>query len=188
MDMKAPWRIHRGTRRTILLRSLGVLAVLFMAGCDSPAVPETRISVLGEFVGTTPDDTRSRAFVGGLAPDKPCHCITWHVAFMVDSETQQPAGYTVTASYGLPGKNDPNQIEDGPTVKLTGKWEYAAHGTNAAPASKAYRMHGPNGAGSLALARVSEHLIHFLEDDQSLKLGNSGWSYTLNRKGIGREN
>lgn len=31
--------------------------------------------------------------------------------------------------------------------------------------------------------RVGENLLHFLNSDNSLRIGNAGWSYTLNRKG-----
>jgi hypothetical protein len=35
---------------------------------------------------------------------------------------------------------------------------------------------------------VGKHLLHFANSDNQLAIGNAGWSYTLNRKGIGYEN
>jgi hypothetical protein len=87
----------------------------------------------------------------------------------------------------LPGRNDPNQIEDGPTVTLKGKWE-TIRGHNANPQATVYRIHGDNAEKTMSLGRVGANVFHFLDPDKGLTIGNAGWSYTLNRKGVGSEN
>jgi hypothetical protein len=174
------------TRRRSVARVAGCL-LLLLAECslsDSPGAP---ILQKQEFVGTTPGDASSREFIGGLPADAPCHCITWDLTLFTDQKTGQPATYSLVAKYGLPGRNDPNQIEDGPALKLEGRWEIS-QGHKANPQAVVYRLHGKNLENTLSVGRVGEHLFHFLDRDQSLKLGNAGWSYTLNRKGVGKEN
>ena len=135
-----------------------------------------------EFVGTTPCDTRSREFVGGVATNSPCHSITWHLTLLTD---RNGGTYSLVTTYGLPGRNDPNQIEPGPQMTLKGRWE-ADRGRKSDAGAMVYRLRSPDGQKSVSLARVGEHLLHFLAEDNSLMIGNAGWSYTLNRKG--REN
>lgn len=169
----------------IFMRAAGLLIALLLAGCAGSDLSAARSVVKEEFVGTTPCDARSREFLGGVATNAPCHCITWQLTLLVNQKTGRPTTYTLTAAYGLPGRNDPNQIEDGPTAKREGKWEIT-HGHKANPQAAVYRLHG--GKESISLGRVGQHLFHFLEPDQSLRIGDAGWSYTLNRKGIGQEN
>jgi hypothetical protein len=170
----------------ILVRVAGCLILLLMAGCASSVAPASRAAASEEFVGTTPCDVRSREFLGGLGTNAPCHSVTWTLTLYTNRQTRLPATYHLVASYGLPGRNDPNQIEDGPTVKLEGTWEIV-RGHAANPRAMVYRLHGKNGR-ALNLVRLGEHLLHFADADNRLAIGNAGWSYTLNRKGIGHEN
>ena len=147
-------------------------------GSDGPAGPPQ------EFVGTTPCDTRSSEFVGGLQPNQPCHSITWHLTLVTN---HNGGTYSLVANYGLPGRDDPNQIEPGPQRTVKGTWK-SDRGRKADPQALVYRLQHPDGNRSLSVARVGEHLLHFLADDKSLMVGNAGWSYTLNRKGLAREN
>jgi hypothetical protein len=170
----------------ILVRVAGFLILLLIAGCASSVAPAGRGAASEEFVGTTPCDVRSREFLGGLGTNAPCHSITWHLTLFTNQQASLPSKYTLVATYGLPGRNDPNQIEGGPTVRLEGRWEIV-RGSAANPRAKVYRIHGEGGR-ALSLVQLGEHLLHFEDSDHRLRIGNAGWSYTLNRKGIGYEN
>jgi hypothetical protein len=124
------------------------------------------------FVGTTLGDTQTRAFVGGFDTNVPIHCITWRLN-LLDAGT-----FTLDAKYGLPGKTDFNQLEEGPTIKLEGKWQRAKSDR------PIYKLTSANGR-TVSLIAIGENLLHFLNDDQTFKVGDAGWSYTLNRKGAG---
>jgi hypothetical protein len=171
----------------ILMRVTGTLIfLLIMVGCTSSAEsPGQTATVSGEFVGTTPCDERTREFLGGLNAAAPCHCVTWHLTLITNQQTRLPATYLLVAKYGLPGRNDPNQIEAGPTVKLDGTYEII-RGTASNPEATVCHLYGKGGR-SLRLVRLGDHLLHFSASDNRLMTGNAGWSYTLNRKGIGHE-
>ena len=130
-----------------------------------------------EYVGTTPCDDASREFVGGIASDIPCHTIAWHLTFSSDRK------YRLLAQYGLQGKEDPNQLEPGPKIEAAGAWEIV-DGTNADSRAVVYRLSRPGTEKTVSLIRVGENLLHFLDQGKSLRIGNAGWSYTLNRKGV----
>jgi hypothetical protein len=168
----------RTTRLLILLLSV--------AGCASSVGLPDRPAVHAEFVGTTLGDARVRKFMGGLDDSAPCHCVTWRLTLFAGHPSHLPAKYTLVATYGLPGRDDPNQLVDGPTVRVEGTWkiinDYPAN-----PSTGVYHLHGPD-RQSLRLVRLSEHLLHLLDPAGRLMVGDGGWSYTLNRKGLGYEN
>jgi hypothetical protein len=136
-----------------------------------------------EYAGSTPCDDASRAFVGGIASNVPCHSITWHLTFSANLNANQRATYRLRAQYGLQGKTDPNQLEEGPAIEASGEWEMV-HASEASSRRVVYRLFADGGQKTVSLLRVSENLLHFLNPDKSLRIGNAGWSFTLNRKGV----
>jgi hypothetical protein len=164
-------------------RVVGFWTLLWLAGSPG-ATANGRDSIAAEFVGTSPCDTLPREFVGGMAATAPCHCITWELTLFTNRNARLPANYQLVASYGLPGRNDPNQIEGGPRVEQQGTWKILK-GTKANPNAVVYQLTADKGQRSLALVKVGENLLHFLNPDKSLMIGNPGWNYTLSRKGVG---
>jgi hypothetical protein len=143
--------------------------------------------VMAEFVGTSPCDTLPREFVGGIPVTAPCHCITWELTFFTNQSARMPATYKLVASYGLPGRNDPNQIEDGPRVEQQGTWKMLK-GMKTNSRALVYRITADKSESSLSFVKVGENLLHFLNPDTTLMIGNAGWSYTLNKRGVGMDN
>ena len=164
-----------------LLRVVGGLAVLLHMGGPTSNSVNAQVLTKQEFVGSTPCDSHSREFLGGIPTNAPCHCIGWHLTLLDAKETGERRTYSLVVTYGVPGRDDPNQIVDGPTAKLEGTFE-VVRGSKTNANAMVYRIHGARNGKSLSLVRISDRLVHFLNHDKSLKVGNSGWSYTLNRK------
>ena len=171
----------------IFLRVIGCVAISLCLACTSPGKSETRTVAREAFVGSIPSDDISRAFVGGIATNVPCHCITWRLTLSTNLNAHTPAKFTLNATYGLQGKTDPNQLEAGPTVEVQGEWEII-RGTKAKSNAVAYRLYADGRKKSVSLVRVGENILHFLNEDKTLRVGNPGWSYTLNRKVVASEN
>ena len=140
-----------------------------------------------EFVGSTPCDVRSREFLGGIPTDAPCHCIAWRLTLLDTKNSEESGDYTLEVTYGIPGRVDPNQLVEGPTAKLKGRWDIV-RGSKANSQSVVFRIHNAEKDQPLLLSRVSKDLLHFLNEDKNLRVGNAGWSYTLNRKRNDRKN
>ena len=134
-----------------------------------------------EFVGTTPCDAGSRKFLGGLPAEASCHCITWRLTLLSTEKAKESGEYTLEVMHGMPGRDDPNQVVEGHTARLKGRWDIV-RGSRANSQAVVYRIHGGERDQPLLLSRVGENLLHFLNDDKTLRVGNAGWSYTLNRK------
>lgn len=156
--------------------------------CGSPgAVGSDRDLVAAEFVGTTPCDTLPRQFVGGMAVTAPCHCITWELTLLTNLNAKLPNTFKLLANYGLPGRNDPNQLEEGPRVEQQGTWKILK-GTTTNPEAVVYQLRIEKHGQTLSAVKLGENLLHFLNPDKSLMVGNPGWNYTLSKKGIGKNN
>src|SRR5688572_7164491 len=96
------------------------------------AMASDRDAITAEFVGTSPCDALPREFVGDMAATTPCHCITWQLTLFTNT-------YKLVANYGLPGRNDPNQIEEGAQVEQQGTWKILK-GTKANPNAVVYQL------------------------------------------------
>jgi hypothetical protein len=161
-----------------------ITAVGIMLASVSLAAAEKARSVTGEFVGTTLADASLRTFLGGLANDAPCHCIKWRLSLSPQTETAGGGGtFRAIATYRLPGRDDPNQLEPGPTVEVKGKFELN-HGRDPGSHRVVYRLQNANGK-ILELSQLTQNLLHCVDERGKLKVGDAGWSYTLNRKSHG---
>lgn len=167
----------------IFFRVVSFLAISAGFWCATPGSSETRTVAQDEFAGSIPCDDSLRDFVGGISNNIPCHCITWHLTLSTNLNSNQRTTYRLVAQYGLKGKTDPNQLEDGPMVELEGEWEIA-HGNKTNSRAVVCRLFRTGEEESVSLMRIGENLLHFLSEDKNLQIGNAGWSYTLNRKGV----
>lgn len=160
-----------------VLQTLGRCVVLVLLSCVPAAVlgsPERTL----EFVGSTPAGTLPREFLGGLPASAPCHNITWCVSLSTNQTKGQSMSFKLTALYRVPSRANPNQSEDGPAVEASGTLDVVRHTRTG---SLIYRLNAEKTRRSLSLLSVGEGLLHLLDADGTLMIGNGGWSYTLNR-------
>lgn len=165
------------TMRLSAIRA-AVLAVAALS-LGGAVMAKTPSPTAARFVGTTPCDPPARQFIG-IEAKVPCERITWRLALT----TGRPARYALTAAYGLQAQSAPGLVDGGTTVRLQGAWS-TVQGIDAGPTAMAYRLTGETGR-SVAFAKIGETLLHLLNDDKSLAVGNSSWSYTLNSALPGR--
>jgi hypothetical protein len=135
-----------------------------------------------EFVGSTPGGALPRDFLGGLPTGADCHNITWHITLSTNQNAGQPGTFHLTAQYYIPTRANTNRSEPGPKAEARGTWEML-RGTQAHPNAVVYRINTKDGGRSLSFIRINDDLLHFVNPDGTLMVGNGGWSYTLNRAG-----
>jgi hypothetical protein len=156
------------------------LALLLLSSVPGSVMADAHNSVAAEFVGSTPDGALPREFVGGLATNMPCHCIMWHLTLSTNQNTALPATFNLIARYRIPARGNTNQSADGPRVAVHGTWEILK-GTKSGSDAVVYRLNAEKPQRSLSFMSVGANLLHLLNPDGSLMVGNGGWSYTLNR-------
>jgi hypothetical protein len=157
-------------------------AVLALStGCAHPGAsqpgPESHADTF-EFVGTNPGGEIARQFVGGLDPNAPCHSIQWQIRFHGNPQGQAPT-FELHAQYQVPTAHNTNRSEPGPKQTIRGSWQLQRHDLGTRQ-TEAYRLTTPSGR-SLSLVKVSPDILHVLNENGRLAIGNGGWSYTLYR-------
>ena len=157
-------------------------SIALLLVCLSPrgAIASDQKLAATEFVGSTLGDALPREFLGGLATNAPCHCITWHITLSAHDKAALSGVYNLTASYQVPTRDNTNRSEPGPKVAAKGRWEILK-GTTSRPDAVIYRFTSEKSERSLSFLKVGENLLHLLGPDANLMVGNGGWSYTLNR-------
>ena len=122
--------------------------------CDS--AKETK------YTGSTPANQVVRAFLGISAADS-VDFIRWSLEFENDK-------FTLRCNYGIGQPNTSGFINGGKWVELRGTWKKDGN-----------YYHLQNANKSLILIEVNTDLLHIIDGNNNLSVGNGGWSYTLNR-------
>ncbi|MBD0333261.1 MAG: hypothetical protein ICV66_11455 [Chitinophagaceae bacterium] len=113
------------------------------------------------FIGSTPAHAIVRSFLGIPLADS-IDFIRWKVVV-------QDNKYHLQCNYGIGKPNTDGFINGGKNVELHGKLTK----------EKNY-YHLQNGNKRFSMLEFNPSLLHLLNNDKSLLVGNGGWSYTLN--------
>ena len=135
-----------------------------------------------EYVGTSPCGESVREFLG-VSRTHPCDKITWRLAFSPGIKTNS---YKLVATFGLQEQSAPGFVDGGTTVALAGELQMMT-GTKSKPDALVYEVKSGKPDRSLSFVMVNTNLLHLLDRDRNLMIGNEFWSYTLNQKGVGRD-
>jgi hypothetical protein len=131
------------------------------------------------FVGSTPCDSLPRQFVGVL-PGAECERITWQLT-LTTSGTSAPGTFSLSATYGMQAHSAPGFVAGGTDVRMRGAWTILKGSASNAGAI-IYRIAADEPGRTLDFALLGDNLLHPLNEDKALMLGNPSWSYTLSRR------
>jgi hypothetical protein len=113
------------------------------------------------YTGSTPAGQVARHFLGIPAGDS-IDFIRWKLRL-------NDTGYQLHCNYGIGKPNTNGFINGGLNTGVKG-----------AVRREGNRYHFVNGPKTLAVIELNGNLLHLLADNQTLLVGNGGWSYTLN--------
>jgi hypothetical protein len=113
------------------------------------------------YIGSTPANSIIRSFLGISFADS-IDFIRWKLIV-------QDKNYQLQCNYGIGKPNTNGFINGGTNIILTGECIKEKNYYNF-----------KNGTKTLKAVELNTNLIHFLNPDNSLLVGNGGWSYTLN--------
>lgn len=130
------------------------------------------------FAGTTPCGQLIRP-LHNIAANKDCALVAWELSLLRDPVTQQPAGFRLVGSsrYTLP---DNNYSQPGAKTEATGKWTISK-GTGSLAGSFIYQLAPDKSSPSLRFVKLSDDLLHLLDEQGHYMRGDPFQSYTLNR-------
>jgi hypothetical protein len=113
------------------------------------------------FIGSTPANHVVRSFLGIPFSDS-VDFIRWKVTLQNDK-------YTLSCNYGIGKPNRNGFMNGGSSVELKGDLRKEKNS-----------YYFQRGNKTLKMVELNPNLLHLLNEDNSLLVGNDGWSYTLN--------
>jgi hypothetical protein len=131
------------------------------------------------FEGITPCSPVTRP-LPLIAPDTHCEQMIWKVVLRQDVTSGTPTTYALRGAFGVPQQGTPGLAGGGTAFAMEGRWAIA-HGTRIDRDAVVYRLDSDDAHPAVSFMKMSEDLLHVLNDDDSLMVGNAAWSYTLNR-------
>jgi hypothetical protein len=138
------------------------------------------------FVGTTPCSNIIRP-LHKITPEddcalKECHCIMveWTLTLYTDANTKEPATFKLTSINRFSVKETNQYSQPGTSTESEGKW-IVVRGTKTDPDAIVYQLNPDKPEIALKCVKLNNNLLHILDHDGRLMIGNEFWSYTLNR-------
>jgi hypothetical protein len=133
----------------------------------------------GLFEGITPCSALARP-LPQIPADTDCEQMIWKLVLYQDPESGAPTTYSLKSAYGLPKQNTNDLVGGGTPIEMEGKWTITT-GTRTDPDAVVYQINPDDPQTTASFLKVSDNLLHVLNSEKSLLVGNGGWSYTLNR-------
>jgi hypothetical protein len=170
---------RRKEMKSYIIVKLALLSLIVISPCALPAPVGS--STLGVFVATSPCDAGPKSLFR-IPETAACEMIKWRLTLYQDSRALTPTTYQLDYVYGLSQPNTNEVAQGGAKVSRTGKWRIVK-GTKTIPDALVYQLNTDNPQASVSFQVVDQNLLHLLDRDERLMIGNAGWSYTFNHTG-----
>jgi hypothetical protein len=132
------------------------------------------------FVGSSPCGTSIRPMLG-IDVDAACDLIEWKLVLRRDRAGTATGAYDLRVEYGTTRQGHPGLGPEARESQRRGAWRSRGtdwlSGRSRQANADAYTFELEDGPRFVA---VGDQLLHVLDDDGGLMVGNGGWSYTLN--------
>jgi hypothetical protein len=107
-----------------------------------------------------------------------CELIQWNLVLRHDPRTHRPTTFTLYFTYGMSKPATVELMGGGTKGQMEGKWMILKEAGN----RTVYRLTPESSKSSLSFVKLDDNLLHLLDTQGKLMIGNAAWSYTLNRK------
>lgn len=151
------------------------LFILLMFGLSCQAQTNNTGSVK-VFLGETPCVLASPS-LPNIPANAPCDFIKCRLT-LTGSE-KNPQGFTLKYTWGLVNEGTPNHINGGTTSTIKGNWSIT-NGSKFSASAIVYVLQPEGSTIPIYFVKLSDSLLHQLDSEKRLMIGNPGWSYTFN--------
>jgi hypothetical protein len=156
----------------IMLASVSLALLSLLTGSCPQNASQYSSNPATTFTGSTPGGDFIRSVLKIPAETK-CDFIKWTFSL----EDKNPRKFKLSALYGEGQPNTPGFWGGGTKIEAEGNY-IVINDMN----KVIYQLSSDKLAAPLFLIKINDNLLHFTFPDKQLLVGNSGWSYTLNRK------
>jgi hypothetical protein len=106
--------------------------------------------------------------------------VEWKLTLFRHAVTQAPTTYKLVSTNRYAVKETNMFSQPGTTTESEGKW-IMVRGTKTNPDAMVFQLNPDKPEIALKCLRLNDNLLHILDADEKLMIGNEFWSYTLNR-------
>lgn len=137
----------------------------------------TSNTIDGTFEGITPCGNGERP-LPQIPASAQCEMMIWHITFQSD------ATYALTSHYGMSQPGTPGIRGGGTRIHMEGNWT-VSKGAEKDSQATVIRLSTDDPQTSVSFLKINDSLIHVLDANKKMMVGNGGWSYTLNNTSSG---
>jgi hypothetical protein len=123
---------------------------------------------IASYEATTPCDEVSKSLLNIPATDEAV-MMKWSLTLLT------PTSYKLIYTFGMDKQGSREFSEGAITKEQTGKWTKSKYKN-----TEVYTLTADD-APSLSFLKLNENVLHLLDSNKNLMVGNGAWSYTLNR-------
>jgi len=153
------------------MKHLVIAAMLSTAGAWPEGAPaQSRV-----FVGSTPCGESIRTLLG-VPRDVNADLIEWELTLNDPGESGARSTYDLRYRVGMTVPNQPGLGSAARRLERRGTWRVGT-GIRSQPAATVVELDG-----AVSFVKVSDTILHVLEPDRRLMVGDGGWSYSLSRR------
>lgn len=150
--------------------------LLFAAGATPGLVsPEPEI-----FVAATPCDAVPRHMLG-IPGDFDCEMIKWRLTLRRDPRNLGRDDFKLQYTYGMTKPGTQGFMNDGFSKELSGKWIISKN-TGQLTGKQVFTLQPTASRGAITFLQMSDRMLHLLDMQGNLMIGNAGFSYTFNKQ------
>jgi hypothetical protein len=142
----------------------------------SQSAPQNSTSV---YEATTPCNEAVKTLLAIPATTK-TDMMKWNLTLHNDSKSSVPASYKLIYTYGLAKQGTRGFMEGANTKELNGKCTISK-GIKENADAIVFTLYSDDSTVLLSFLKPNENILHLLDKDKNLMVGNGAWSYTLNR-------
>jgi len=118
----------------------------------------------------------------GIPVSAGCEFIKWDLTLYQQASGKTPGTFTFHCLYGIPKQGANGFVAGGKKLDIAGKWTIHK-GTASNPGAIIYQLTDNKTNKTISFLKLSDDLLHLLDDHERLMIGTAAWSYTLSRAG-----
>ena len=155
--------------------------LIFIVGAASGWVTPGAISPEPEiFVAATPCDAIPRHLLA-IPGNLDCEMIKWRLTLRRDPRNLGRDDFKLHYTYGMTKPSTQGFMNDGFSKEISGKWVISKN-TGKLPGKQIFTLQPTDSQAAVALLQMSDRVLHLLDTQGNLMIGNAGFSYTFNRQ------
>lgn len=154
------------------------LQLLLLTSWESPRIvsPDPEI-----FVAATPCDAVPRQLLS-IPVDLDCEMIKWRLTLRRDPRNLGRDDFKLQYTYGMTKPGTQGFMNDGFSKEISGKWVISKN-PGKTPGKQVFTLQTTTSEIPVTLLQMSDRMLHLLDTQGNLMIGNAGFSYTFNKQG-----